>query len=323
MAHVFGYALFLYLCGMEKVKRIAPCILQVVLGLVFIFSAIMKVIGMDRFEIYIYSYHFFSLNFSFLVARAAIIAELVLGIGLVANRFQKLMWWGSVAMMGGYTLLLFYALVLGRTDSCHCFGDILQFNPWQSILKNIVLLGLFALIYKNESRRFKHDWLALIAVVLVSSVAVFVVSPPDNFTPNYNPEHNLNEELFLEALNESPLDTVQLSQGKQVVALFSTGCEYCQMSAQKLSLMQQHYGFPEENVTFVFIGSEEGIDKFYEKSESKRYRSVLYEDVVRFLIFSDGVFPTIVFMDNGEVVHEYGFRNMKEAEIKAFFGAKN
>ena len=73
---------FVYLCGMEKVKRIAPYILQVVLGLVFIFSAIMKVIGMDRFEIYIYSYHFFSLNFSFLVARAAIIAELVLGIGL-------------------------------------------------------------------------------------------------------------------------------------------------------------------------------------------------------------------------------------------------
>ena len=120
---------FVYLCGMEKVKRIAPYILQVVLGLVFIFSAIMKVIGMDRFEIYIYSYHFFSLNFSFLVARAAIIAELVLGIGLVSNCFQKLMWWGSVAMLGGYTLLLIYAFFIGRTDSCHCFGDILQFNP--------------------------------------------------------------------------------------------------------------------------------------------------------------------------------------------------
>ena len=81
---------------MEKVRKIAPYALQAVLGLVFIFSAIMKVIGMDRFEIYIYSYHFFSLNFSFLVARAAIIAELVLGIGLVSNCFHKLMWWGSV-----------------------------------------------------------------------------------------------------------------------------------------------------------------------------------------------------------------------------------
>ena len=289
------------------------------MGLVFIFSAIMKVIGMDRFEIYIYSYHFFSLNFSFLVARAAIIAELVLGIGLVTNCFQKLMWWGSVAMLGGYTLLLIYAFFIGRTDSCHCFGDILQFNPWQSILKNVVLFGLFALIYKNKGFRFKHDWWALIGVAAVSSVAIFLVSPPDNYTPSYNPEHNLNEELFCEALNDSPLDALNLTQGKQVVGLFSTGCEYCQMSAHKLSLMQEYYGFPAENITFVFIGTEEGIDSFYEKSESVRYRSVLYEDVVRFLIFSDGMFPTIVFMDNGKVVNECGFRNMKEDEVREFF----
>lgn len=304
---------------MERLKRIVPYLLQVVLGLVLIFSAIMKVVGMDRFEIYIYSYHFFSLNFSFLVARAAIITELVLGIGLLSRCFHRLMWWGSVAMLGCYTLLLFYALILGRTDSCHCFGDILQFNPWQSLLKNAVMLGAFALIYNNESRRFKNDWLALAAVTLVASAAVFVVSPPDNFTHDYNPERNLNEELFFEALNDTPLDTLHLTQGRQVVGLFSTGCELCQMSAHKLSLMQQYYGFPAENVTFVFIGTEEGIERFYEMSEAARYRSVLYEDAVRFLIISDGMLPTLVFMEDGEVIHEYGFRNMKETEIREFF----
>ena len=45
------------------------------LGIVFIVSAVLKILDMDKFEIYIYSYHFFSLNFSFLVARAAIIAS--------------------------------------------------------------------------------------------------------------------------------------------------------------------------------------------------------------------------------------------------------
>ena len=65
---------------MNKLKEIAPIALKVLLGLVFIVSAVLKVIDMDQFEIYIYSYHFFSLNFSFLVARAAIIVELVLGI---------------------------------------------------------------------------------------------------------------------------------------------------------------------------------------------------------------------------------------------------
>ena len=62
-------------------------------------SAVLKLFDMDQFEIYIYSYHFFSINASFMVARLAIILELVLGIGLISNCLHKLMWWGSVAML--------------------------------------------------------------------------------------------------------------------------------------------------------------------------------------------------------------------------------
>ena len=112
-------------------------ILKIILGLVFVVSAVLKIADMDKFEIYVFSYHFFSLNASFLVARAVIILELVLGVGLMSNCLHKLMWWGSVLMLLGYTGLLVYALALGRTDNCHCFGDILQFNPWQSIIENV------------------------------------------------------------------------------------------------------------------------------------------------------------------------------------------
>ena len=105
---------------------------------------------MDKFEIYIYSYHFFSLNVSFMVARLAIILEMVLGIGLISHCLHKLMWWGSIAMLAGYSLLLIYAMYLGRTDSCHCFGDFLQLDPKQSLVKNGVLMLLFLPIYRME-----------------------------------------------------------------------------------------------------------------------------------------------------------------------------
>lgn len=300
-AHIFGYAL------------------KVLLGLLFIVSAILKIADMDRFEIYIYSYHFFSLNFSFLVARAAIILELVLGIGLVSNCFHKLMWWGSVMMLLGYTGLLVYALFLGRTDNCHCFGDYLQFNPWQSIIKNVVLLALFALIYKVKGRRFKYSVLALAGTVIACSVAVFAASPPDNFTPNYASSQDLRRDLFEEALQQPPLDTMNLTEGKKVVGLFSSSCEFCMTAAQKLSLMQQFYGFPEENIVYVFMGNEEGVEHFYKESGSAHYRYVIYEDVLQLLTINNGMFPLIVMMDNGDIVHEYGLRNMKEEEIKAFF----
>lgn len=304
---------------MNKLKEIAPIALKVLLGLVFIVSAVLKVLDMDRFEIYIYSYHFFSLNFSFLVARAAIIIELVLGVGLVSNTLHKLYWWGSMAMLLGYTLLLIYALHLGRTDSCHCFGDFLQFNPKQSLVKNGVLMLLFLLIYKVTEWKTPFRWLIFCLALLASTITVFAVSPPDNYTAAYQSEKNLKEDLFDDLLNEPPLYSLHLQEGKQVIGIYSTGCEICQMAAQKLSLMQQFYGFPAENITYVFMGSEEGITKFYEKSQSARYRDVLYEEAVKLLIVNDGQFPTIVFLEDGKVVHEYGFRDMKEAEIEAFF----
>lgn len=304
---------------MEPSRSFGKSALKVILGLVFIVSALLKVLDMDRFEIYVYSYHFFSLNFSFIVARLAIIVELVLGIGLISHTLHKLYWWGSMAMLAGYTLLLIYALVIGRTDSCHCFGDFLQLDPKQSLIKNGVLILLFLPIFKMESWKTSFRWLILILAVMASSIGVFVASPPDNYTSNYDPDNNLQMELLDAMLDDAPLDSLNLREGKQVVCFFSTGCEYCQMAARKLSLMQQFYGFPEENITYLFMGNEEGVAKFYVQSESMRYRDVLYPDVERLLKAVDGNLPTIVFLKDGEVACEYGFRNLNEEEVKSFF----
>ena len=154
--------------------------------------------------------------------------------------------------------------------------------------------------------------------IMVSTIGVFVASPPDNYTPAYAPEQHLQVELFDALLDTEPFNSLSLKEGKQVICFYSTSCEYCQMAARKLSLMQQFYGFPKENITYIFMGNEEGIERFYEQSESARYRDVLVDDVRNLLKITDGNFPVVVLLDNGEVVHEYGFRNMNEAEIRAF-----
>ena len=298
-------------------RSLGKSALKVLLGLMFIVSAILKVVDMDKFEIYIYSYHFLSLNVSSIIARLAIILELVLGIGLISHTLHKLYWWGSMLMLLGYTSLLIYAMHLGRTDSCHCFGDYLQLDPKQSLIKNGVLIVLLLSIYKMESWKTPFRWLVLCLAIMAASIGVFVASPPDILTSDSDPEQNLQVELFGAMLDDAPLDSLNLKEGKQVVCFFSTGCEYCQMAARKISLMQQFNGFPEERITYLFMGDKEGVEKFYEQSASERYRDVLYPDA-RMLKAVDGKLPTIVFMEDGRVVHEYGFRNMDEVEIKAF-----
>jgi hypothetical protein len=95
------------------------------------------------------------------------------------------------------------------------------------------------------------------------------------------------------------------------------------MTAQKLSLMQKFYGFPQENILYVFMGTEEGVQNFYQESESTIFPYIIFEDVKQLLRINNGVFPTVVLMDDGEIIHEYGFRDMKEEEIKAFFDNTN
>jgi thiol-disulfide isomerase/thioredoxin len=303
---------------LEASRSFGKSALKVLLGLVFIVSAVLKIVGVDRFEIYVYSYHFFSLNFSFIVARLAIILELALGLGLISHTLHKLYWWGSMAMLAGYTLLLIYALVIGRTDSCHCFGDFLQLDPKQSLIKNGVLMLLFLWIFKMKSWTTPFRWIILCLIVIASAVGVFLASPPDNMISDSDPEQNLQMEYFDEMLDTAPLDTLHLREGKQVVCFFSTACEYCKVAAQKLSLMQRFYGFPDESITYLFIGNEESVARFYEQSESARYRDVIYPEVPLLLKAVSGNLPVVVFMDDGVVVREYGLRNMDEAEIKKF-----
>lgn len=295
---------------------------KILLGLFFLVSAVLKFLAMDSFEIYIYSFHFFSLNASFMIARLAIILEVILGIGLISNTLHKVYWWGSLAMLTGYTLLLLYALYIGRTDSCHCFGDFIQLDPKQSLIKNGVLIFIFLMIYNSEELETPLRWPFFFLNIMASTIAVFVISPPDNYTPNYNPEHVVQMELFEETLNQPPFVNMNLREGKKVLCFFSTSCEYCKMAARKLSLMQRFYGFPAKNITCVFVGTSLGVARFYKEVGSPAYRYILCDDIVKVLEIIDGNVPVIVFMENGEVVHEYGFRNMREDEIKAFFEEK-
>ena len=64
----------------NKVLRIAALLVRMLLGAFFIWSAVAKLIDIDRFEVHVFSYNILSLNLSFLVARLVIVCELLVGI---------------------------------------------------------------------------------------------------------------------------------------------------------------------------------------------------------------------------------------------------
>ena len=80
--------------------------LRVLLGILFIFSALAKLISVDQFEIYIFGFRLFGLGLSYLIARAIIVMELTLGILLILNLNSQAIYITSFLLLAFFTLFL-------------------------------------------------------------------------------------------------------------------------------------------------------------------------------------------------------------------------
>ena len=72
-----------------RLKKYLPYAIRVLIGFVFIFSSLTKLNFLADFEVYLYSLDLLSLNHSYLLARALIGMELVLGPLLIMGIYFK------------------------------------------------------------------------------------------------------------------------------------------------------------------------------------------------------------------------------------------
>ena len=210
----------------NKALRIAALVVRMLLGAFFICSAVAKLIDIDRFEVHVFSYNILSLNLSFLVARLVIVCELLVGIGLLANVFHRLVNICSLLMLVGFTMFLGYAALMGRTDSCQCMGPLLEINPTQSMLKNALLILLMLFAMGCAPWKWRPRWFVWFPVVVATLVTIFCISAPDNWLFPASDEVYDAEE-FAEAIQpEGELYPLRLDQGRHVVAFDSCSFLY-------------------------------------------------------------------------------------------------
>ena len=151
---------------------------KLLLGVLFILSALAKFVAVEKLNIYIFSFGFFSLNLSVIVGWLAISFELALGAAYLTGHRHR---WTSLAaflMIVGFTLFLGYAALSGRTDSCHCMGELLPFNPVQSMLKNAFLLAIILFSRRFADEEFHPRWwltlpLSIVPLLIILASALW------------------------------------------------------------------------------------------------------------------------------------------------------
>ena len=287
--------------------------IRLLLGAFFIGTAVLKLLSIDNFEVYIYSFGLCSYTWTTFFSRLLIFIELLIGISLIFNICFKQIWWLTMLMMAGFTLFLVYAAILRNDSNCHCFGDLIELNPTQSIFKNIITIALLLLIRKEQSHNYKpllRKWLVALTIV-TSFVISFVLLPMDIiYNKIYSEKENVNTVAFYESMSDSTF--ADLQHGRYLINYALAGCKYCRIGAEKLTLMADRHQIPHDRIKFIIGGSDEAIARFIEITGTSDYQHWKIP-APEFMAITYGKFPLYVFIEDGKIVKAGDFRILDDA----------
>lgn len=188
---------------------------QVLVGALFILSGWIKTndaLGFSYkleeyfavFEARLFGIPFGALNPTALAQAMGIaILEVVLGVLLLLGLFGRTTTWTLMVLIVFFTFLTGWSAITGSVTDCGCFGDAVKLTPWQSFLKDVILLGLIGYLFIHRGQLQptlpRRVGMALAAVVAVG-ITVYTFHalyhlPPVDFRP-YKVGANLGQQAF-------------------------------------------------------------------------------------------------------------------------------
>lgn len=265
--------------------------LRLLLGAVFIFSAISKLFGVGLFEIAIVDQGLAATREQAAYpARLVIAFELFLGAALFFPFYLKrIILPGALLTLAAFTLLQGYQMTLGEeAKDCGCFGAVLPLSSAESLAKNVVLLGLSLWLFKSTREEKRQVTLPVILAV-VSLAAVFLLAPVRR---NY-------DETFAKYTQFEKSSRVDLTSGDKLAAVFNAECEHCQETARELgTLAAKTANFPPIYV-LMFSENEAAISAFAEKTHTDfPYHLISAEDFFNLIGASP---PRIYWLQDGKI----------------------
>ena len=285
---------------------------RVVAGVVFIVSAVLKLVSIDSFELYIYSLGWFPLSLSYVLSRLLVAGEFALGAAIVSAQCQRQVNAAAYGLLIIFSVFLLHLVATGYTGNCHCMGEAVDLPPVPSLLKNAALAALL-FVSGGINFHLRHAFAWLCGVGLLAVAAVFIASPPDNFVTYKAPKvHRDQIEQFLR--QDSVFQSQIVPQEHAIACFFSTTCRVCRLSARKLQIMLDRHSVPANAVYQIFEGDEDKLADFFEQSEARRYSMrCLSED--EFWRFTSRV-PVFVTFRHGIIDSVYNYRTLDEAAVE-------
>lgn len=300
-------------------------ILRIAAGLVFVLSAVLKYLSIDSFDMYVYEHGLFGYEVTESLTRCLVAAELCLGIFLIIGVFPRFTKYTMLLFLTVFTVyLLLLPAVFGiESENCHCFGEVISFNRWQSIVKNLIIIALLLPYNPTLGWRFRWPKIAFATAAVASLVAVFALITPSYIdTALYGKTITIDDELFRTTVGETEGGETFL-HGRQIVCFYSTACGYCRKSAKKVHLAMRQADISSDKVRIVFWHNDKSkpTSLFFKKAKVPELEHITI-DAETFLNITNGIMPLIAFVNDGTVAECHKYTELNESQMKDFLTEK-
>lgn len=295
----------------RKVARI----LAVIVGLLFVFSAVSKLVTIGTFEVLLIEQGLAgSRPVAGYLGRFLIAVELFLGIGLCRRALLRRVFMPATAvMLVGFSIyLLHVGFVQGSAEDCGCFGGVLEMSPLSALVKNVVMLGMLGYAWAKSRPDPEGRWKLIVAMGACSFLAVFAFSPVRRPVGKAEATGEPRPE-FVEIQQLADSEDFRLLEGEVLVALLSPGCDHCRVVARELGEFARTSP-PAPPIYFVFLGEADLVPEFFASTNTDFPHVVSPPEVFLKLI---GTAPPRVYrLREGRVVTYWDEENFSRKKLR-------
>jgi hypothetical protein len=186
-------------------------------------------------------------------------------------------------------------------------------KPGAAIWKNIGMIAVVVLLYFiYPSRPYRNQGLVGVLVMVVAFIVPFVLEP----VRIYGSGEKANEAINLDPIYQYgvPRPTVDLKQGKHIVAYFSTTCPHCKKGAYLIQILHRRY--PELPIFMVLNGSPELEKEFFEETKSIAVPHTLMSNTPAFTTMAGKYVPAIYWINNSVIERKTYYTELAPGAIK-------
>lgn len=299
---------------------------QTTLGIIFLVSAILKIIDFPFFVESLQPIYFLPVDAAVVAAISVILSELILGFLISTNILSKQSILLAIVLLSIFVLIGFYSVITSKNWICACFGSIFSGTfSYSTIIRDIFLLALAIFVYHRYSlTKFKDrniNQLGVAVSILCSLTLLFSFFLKQQKSPSQLIIGNKIEDFQAQSLNGKFIDTYAKGEFSYILFILfdiERDCLSCLTEFPLWNKIHNDFFSDVRMIGVAYAKDKEFLDKWISVRNLK-FPIILDEDKQIMNLFNNVGTPTKILINQENQIIGFQKSSSNEKEQNKFY----